>query len=399
MPEENKNQGGAQNKLGELFVEFSTKGLPSLLKNLNSVQANFLLSTKAAKEFIDTISKPFKEAGNDAVGLGKMASMLGARKTDISKLDYYFKSKKLNPSLIEDIAKRQQMYANWQGGTGGLDSNFLIGMNKLGLDWTKYNKSFESQLQLTQDIFNRQNQKNAVDRVNIYSLLGANPEWAYANERGDFNLKDAMGLSEEAAENNIRAAEAMAETSAAWQQLKNTAISEYAPMITKGAEAGTNIIKPTKENTSPFLKGFNSQIFGTPAMLLGPAGVAIGVGGGVGKGIRNVIDNESNGQTTGQAAALDLSTLGKILKYEAPKQMGGNNTGVLGELPDLTPAAMNTPAATIPPGMNNLSQNITITNQNNITGDNAQEIATEIARINAQDIEYTQYQLQNLTGI
>lgn len=73
----------------------------------------------------------------------------------------------------------------------------------------------------------------------------------------------------------------------------------------------------------------------------------------------------------------------------------GAPTGGAAPVPDF----MNTPAATTPPGMNNLSQNITITNQNNITGDNAQEIATEIARINAQDIEYTQYQLQNLTGI
>lgn len=386
MPEENKNQGGAQNKLGELFVEFSTKGLPSLLKNLNSVSAGFLLSTKAAKVFIDTVSKPIKEAGSGAVGIGKMASMLGARKTDIGKLDYYFKSKKLNPSLIEDIAKRQQMYANWQGGTGGMDSNFLIGMNKLGLDWTKYNKSFESQLQLTQDIFNRQNQKNAVDRVNIYSLLGANQEWAYANERSDFNLKDAMSMSDKAIEDNIRSAEAMAEAEAALKQAGGMFISKFSQDIVKVSNDLTNVAKNI--NNPEVEKRLDQAVeTGKNYAQDGQASLFLGLGAGLGEKVANKV----KGTTTGQAAPLSL--------IDYPKQLtqgfDGVPTGGAAPVPDF----MNTPAATTPPGMNNLSQNITITNQNNITGENAQEIATEIARINAQDIEYTQYQLQNLTGI
>ncbi len=380
---ENNPQGGAQNKLGELFVEFSTKGLPSLLKNLNSVSASFLLSTKAAKEFIDTVSKPFK---NDAVSIGKMASMLGARKTDIDKLGYYFKSKKLNPTLIQDIAKRQQMYANWQGGTGGMDSNFLIGMNKLGLDWTKYNKSFESQLQLTQDLFNRQNKKNAIDRVNIYSLLGANPEWAYANERDDFNLKDAMSMSDKAIEDNIRAAEAMAEAEIALNQAGGMFLSKFSQDIVKVSNDLTNVAKNI--NNPEVEKRLDQAVeTGKNYAQDGQASLFLGLGAGLGEKVANKV----KGTTTGQAAPLSL--------IDYPKQLtqgfDGAPTGGAAPVPDF----INMPAVTTPSEMNNLSQNITITNQNNITGDNAQEIATEIARINAQDIEYTQYQLQNLTGI
>ena len=134
MPEQ-PQQGGAQNKLGELFVQFSTKGLPSLLKNLNSVQAGFLLSTKAAQEFAKVVSKPFVDAGNSAVGVAKTAAALGASRKDVQKLEYYLKSKKIDPAVIGDMARIQQMYANYQEGQGGIDSNFLIGMNKLGLDW------------------------------------------------------------------------------------------------------------------------------------------------------------------------------------------------------------------------------------------------------------------------
>lgn len=91
---ENNQQGRAQNKLGELFVEFSTKGLPSLLKNLNSVSASFLIGKNAATQFADTLTKPFKEAGNTAVGIGKMANALGATNREYQKLTTYVKSKK-----------------------------------------------------------------------------------------------------------------------------------------------------------------------------------------------------------------------------------------------------------------------------------------------------------------
>ena len=320
------------------------------------------------------------------MSIGKMASMLGARKTDIDKLGYYFKSKKLNPTLIQDIAKRQQMYANWQGGTGGMDSNFLIGMNKLGLDWTKYNKSFESQLQLTQDLFNRQNKKNAIDRVNIYSLLGANQEWAYANERDDFNLKDAMSMSDKAIEDNIRAAEAMAEAEIALKQAGGMFLSKFSQDIVKVSNDLTNVAKNI--NNPEVEKRLDQAVeTGKNYAQDGQASLFLGLGAGLGEKVANKV----KGTTTGQAAPLSL--------IDYPKQLtqgfDGAPTGGAAPVPDF----INMPAVTTPSEMNNLSQNITITNQNNITGDNAQEIATEIARINAQDIEYTQYQLQNLTGI
>lgn len=400
MPEENKNQGGAQNKLGELFVEFSTKGLPSLLKNLNSVQAGFLLSTKAAKEFVNTVSKPFKDAGNDAVGVGKMSSMLGASRMDIQKLQYYLESKRLSPALIDDIAKTQQMYSLYKQGQGGLDSRFLYAMNKLGLDWTKYNESYESQLQLAQDIFNRQSRLSPVERTTNYGLLGWSPEWSYANERGDFNLKDAMAISDKAIEENIRAAEAMAEAEAAFKQTRDMLISKFAPDITAASNTVTKVPKEINKNEGSVETSIESAKNTTKQNLVRPFLPVLLLKDVVKNHINELKDLTSDeGKTTGQAAALDLSTPIKIPAYEAPKQIGGDNAGYLGDLPDLTPPAMKTQAAVTPPDMSNISQTITITNQNNITGNNAQEIANEIAQINVQDIQYTQYQLQNLTGI
>lgn len=122
--------------------------------------------------------------------------------------------------------------------------------------------------------------------------------------------------------------------------------------------------------------------------VVGTATGAI-VGGVVGAG-KYAIENAHKSSKSNQGEIPLWKQLTDFGQYK-----DGAPTGGAAPVPDF----MNTPAATTPLGMNNLSQNITITNQNNITGENAQEIATEIARINAQDIEYTQYQLQNLTGI
>ena len=57
MAEDNNNQGGAQSKLGELFVDFGTKGLGNLVKGLNKIQAQFLLTKNAGEQFVKTKRK------------------------------------------------------------------------------------------------------------------------------------------------------------------------------------------------------------------------------------------------------------------------------------------------------------------------------------------------------
>ena len=57
---------GAKNEMGKLFVDIGIGGLGKALKSLNSVSASFLLGKNAAMQFAQTISQPFKEAGNAA---------------------------------------------------------------------------------------------------------------------------------------------------------------------------------------------------------------------------------------------------------------------------------------------------------------------------------------------
>lgn len=395
MPEENKNQGGAQNKLGELFVEFSTKGLPSLLKNLNSVSASFLIGKNAATQFADTLTKPFKEAGNTAVGIGKMANALGATNREYQKLATYVKSKNVSEGILGDVERFNDIFTKLQTGQGGLPEGVVREFANLGLSPEDYLGDYESTVKLLNDIRDRTNGLTKQGRNLAFSNLGMSSEWGYLFDRGDFNLSDAFSLLDDVIEKNTKAAESLAELTLAFDQLKSLLIADFAPALTDTVNTLKSFVLNFDKNKENIKK--TTSVIGGAA-----AGAAVGsVVPGVGTATGAVVGGVAG---AGKYAVENMHKAGKPNQKEIPiwKQLtdfgqykDGAPTGGAAPVPDF----MNTPAATTPPGMNNLSQNITITNQNNITGDNAQEIATEIARINAQDIEYTQYQLQNLTGI
>lgn len=392
---ENNPQGGAQNKLGELFVEFGTKGLPSLLKNLNSVSASFLLGKNAATQFAQTLSQPFKEAGNTAVGIGQMANALGATSKEYQKLAHYITSKNVSKGILGDIEKFNDIFTKLHTGQGGLPEGIVREFANLGLSPEDYLGDYESTIKLLDDIKDRTDGLTKQGRNLAFSNLGMSSEWGYLFDRGDFNLSDAFSLPDDVIEKNTKAAESLAELTLAFDQLKSLLVADFAPALTETV----NILKSfvlnfdkNKENikktTSVIGGGAAGAAVGSVVPVVGTVTGAI-VGGVVGAG-KYAIENAHKSGKSNQGEIPLWKQLTDFGRYK-----DGAPTGGAAPVPDF----MNTPAATTPPGMNNLSQNITITNQNNITSDNAQEIATEIARINAQDIEYTQYQLQNLTGI
>lgn len=395
MPEENKNQGGAQNKLGELFVEFSTKGLPSLLKNLNSVSASFLIGKNAATQFADTLTKPFKEAGNTAVGIGKMANALGATNREYQKLATYVKSKNVSEGILGDVERFNDIFTKLQTGQGGLPEGVVREFANLGLSPEDYLGDYESTVKLLNDIRDRTNGLKKQGRNLAFSNLGMSSEWGYLFDRGDFNLSDAFSLPDDVIEKNTKAAESLAELGLAFDQLKSLLVADFAPALTETVNTLKSFVlnfdknkENIKKTTSVIGGAAAGAAVGSVVPVVGTAtGAVVGGVAGVGK---YAIENAHKSGKSNQGEIPLWKQLTDFGQYK-----DGAPTGGAAPVPDF----MNTPAATTPPGMNNLSQNITITNQNNITGDNAQEIATEIARINAQDIEYTQYQLQNLTGI
>lgn len=387
-------KGGAKSEAGKLFIDIGSTGLGTLVKGLNSLSASFMLAKNGAKAMADTLIKPTKEAGNTAVEISKVANALGTSNKEVQKMRMYLKSKNASEDLLNDLANLKNIIYDVHTGMGQLPEGMSIALNKTGHNIMEYSGTFESTLKLLEDLKNATQGMSAEAQNQILRQMGISTEWAYLWSRGDFNLKDAALISDEAIKKNIEAAEAMAKLAATTESLKIELMSKIAPALTKIA----NYLSDKEVNVKA--GKYNKEIkAGTTAM-----GIALrGAAGG--NNITRAVKSNIKGKMTGGAAPL-------FPVIEMPKPINNstiNTTNIENNVnPNLdknsnleTPKNMQD-IQNIPSQMlQNLTQttHIEITNQNTINGENASEIANKIISINSQDIAYNQFQAQNLAGL
>ncbi|MDE5889244.1 MAG: hypothetical protein K2H20_04420 [Bacilli bacterium] len=397
MAEENKSQSKG---IGELFVEFGTKGVPGLLKNLNSVSASFLLSKNAASQFVGMVSKPIKEAGKGATEIGKLAAAFGSTLEEAARLKQFFKNYNLSEGLIGDLVGISDMLTKVRLGIGGISSEFAYAMHRMGLNWQDYDGSIESMIQMRNDVENAIKDWNPAEQRIMRQSVGLNnPEWSYAAEKGELKLDNYKSISEKEIQNLIKQEEAMAQAAASFDQLKMHLMEKLTPAVItianwvdqkSGKGIGSTVSDIIKDNAG--IIGVSAAVASHPvigATVLGASNLAR--------------EQESLGGTTGHtvpqqfgAAPLDFG----VAPWHKNKgsATGGassitNANGYLGELPELAPPSALSSNST------NISPTIAINNTNNITGDNAQDIANKINAITMQNIDYAQYQVSNMVGV
>lgn len=387
-------KGGAKSEAGKLFIDIGSTGLGTLVKGLNSLSASFMLAKNGAKAMADTLIKPAKEAGNTAVEISKVANALGTSNKEVQKMRMYLKSKNASEDLLNDLANLKNIIYDVHTGMGQLPEGMSIALNKTGHNIMEYSGTFESTLKLLEDLKNATQGMNAEAQNQILRQMGISTEWAYLWSRGDFNLKDAALISDEAIKKNIESAEAMAKLAATTESLKIELMSKIAPALTKIA----NYLSDKEVNVKA--GKYNKEIkAGTTAM-----GIALrGAAGG--NNITRAVKSNIKGKMTGGAAPL-------FPVIEMPKPINNstiNTTNIENNVNSnldknsnfQTPQNMQD-TQNIPTQMlQNLTQttHIEITNQNTINGENAREIANKIISINSQDIAYNQFQAQNLAGL
>ena len=390
------------NILGELFVEFGVKGFGSMLKSLNAVSASFLLGKNAASQFAQMLTKPIKEAGAGAVEIGKLSNSLDTSYKNVAKLQNYLKSKNVSEGLVNDLGNIQTTVRDVLSGFTELPGSFANAFAKTGHTLSDYSEDFNDILRLVKDIQNADLSRS--ERNQIFDFLGMSRDWGYLFDRGDFNLNDALALPDDVIEKNIKAQENIQEFSIALKSLSDFLIAEFLPPLTDFVKWFTRVVKditsgkPLKDIVKDLDKGVtdNSGKIAAGALVTGHPVVAAGIaaagtqaklqysaGGGKGKIV----------PTQFGAAQMDFGTAPWIKKKQDGKPTGG--------AAPIAPDFMTTPEALTPSNVSSMmtNNNITITNQNNITGSNAQAIADKIAAINENDINYTQYQISNLPGI
>lgn len=381
MAEQQTNQKG----IGELFIEFGAKGLPSLLKGLNTVSASFLLTKNAAEQLTKPINEVFKGTTDSAVGIGKMSALLGASVKDVQKITNYFKEKNVDPtSALSGIAKLQSAIFDIQNGRGGLDSNMNRAFGLLGIDIWNYNQELESTLQLVEDIQTATQNLNPVVRQGHLKDIGI-PEFGYLFERGEFNKSDVLTLSDKDIEKLIQAKEATNEAKQALKQAKDTMTSHIAPTVTKGANTLTNTINKAQEGDK--LSQAQSKGLVGSTILGAGTGAGLGIGGGPwGMAAGAVI-----GGAGGFLSGIKTIEKGNELKdWSYRKQStGGQPTGFA------VPSSMQG-TGHIPPNLHNSNTSVTYNNNFHITGSNAEEIGHEVKnQLDIQSLEFNQFQLEN----
>ena len=128
-------EGKAQSKLGELFVDVGVGGLGKTIKALNSISASFLMvktaATQAVKPFIDMS----KEGGALAVTLKKLESVTGVSQTTWGKLKNWAEENNVEFNMLSNtLGKLQQ---NLIAARANADSPQTRAFAALGIDPSK----------------------------------------------------------------------------------------------------------------------------------------------------------------------------------------------------------------------------------------------------------------------
>lgn len=357
----------AKNELGQLFVDIGINGLGKTLKGLNSVAATFLLGKNAANQFVQSVAQPFKEMGNGAVQINKMSKALGTSTREFQRMYYYLKQYK-SEDLLGDIEKVMEAIQDFNGSKGTVPEGwaFVQGSIKGGA-----NALFED---LTPDL---QGALKFIDRLKkgisdldtnrqawLLREAGLSSNFLHLWERG-IDTNNYVSFSDEELDAQLKVQEALERLGINAQNFFNKFLTEFAPPIIKVANWLADKIKDAGDNNTPKKIADNVKDVapGVAASLLVPGGLPVKAGLAIASKAANVVGREVQ-----KSGGLYTGTPFGGLGY----QYKGQTTGQ--------------------------AANITIINNNDIKGKNAEEIADAIIDKTDKDLEYSEYQVQNLAG-
>ncbi len=416
---ENEQGKAQQGKLGELFIDLGVKGFPKFLKQLNSISATFLLTKTAAGQLIkplEKIGEAVKEAGNAGLDITKKSNALATSPLNVQKLQKYLKSKNASEGLINDIAQLETLLYGANHGRGGLPPRFLESLHLLDLNHTNYQGDFESILRFIDDVQTAVKKKNLnpTTRNARYRDLGLSTEWAYLAEQGNFNISDALLLSDRQTKKAVEAANARAEFNQAKENVIDKISAEFfSEPVTQIAKTGTRALNGIAESD---VKDFaldaitgvelGGGIANPTWALLGALSQVAAKSLFRGKAFENKQNNPSStpiksldieGRATGFAAALSSLSATPLnpdwFNFELPKPINDYSSlpimqemqagnGYIGALPNLSQ-----------------TNHIEIRTENKIYGANPTETANKVTNLITEQMARSQYEAHNLAGL
>jgi len=399
-----ENQGGAQNKLGQLYVEFGSTGLGKLVRGLSDVSAGFSIAKNTAEAFTKPLINTAKQASNSAVDIGKMSKALGTSYKEYQKIRLYLKTKNVDEGLLNDIANLEKTFWDFHHMGKGMSTDIAKVFSILGLNYADYSGDFESILRLWDDIEKRMDEKN-YDRNNrnmIYRMMNMSPEWGYLRERGDFNLRDAQLISDKQIEDLIAAKEAVNEFGTSIELLKTRLTANGAGGFREWAldHTDTLLALSDNENKQEQKRGWTKVSRGIVNIIDKPSKILGGDKTGKMPSLPELIFYRMFSKNEGQQQNIDntLNTPVSELKFENPvplKEISPLDAPDLYSEPSLSEDNSYS-VGPLPQGAQEI--NINYQTDMKVISNDPMQAGNQIKEIQVNQIERGVYQATNMSG-
>ena len=144
---------GQSKGLGELFVEFGQKGGSGLMKTLNGISAQFLLTKNSAQQAVNMVKDFSKNALNTTVALDKFNSTTGIPLDKLQKWNVWLKLNNYSTEqFLGNLKSLQENMLDVQMGRGNLKGWTLLGLDPHNFDFKKPEEALATILKRLQQV-------------------------------------------------------------------------------------------------------------------------------------------------------------------------------------------------------------------------------------------------------
>lgn len=390
--------------LGELFVEFGSKGMGGLIKGLNTVSASFLLTKNAAQQMLSPLANMSKQAGQGVVALDKLNSVTGISVKQLYRLKQWTKLNNIDfNDYIGQIHSLQNAILNFSMGNQEqlMTASSLLGIDPAAFDYNKPLKNLEIVKKAMLKMYKERGEAAKPEIANALRILGLNEELAYTMLRANKELDKRIYLNDKEKKQIDELTAATNDLSVTWDNFLTKTISrlsKYAlPLLKELSEMIKGLYDEDKET-----RDYNRETaLGDAAIvgsltaagagigsLAGPVGTVIGGGIGLAAGAGTAIyNNHERAKTAPQQLKKEAREQAKQPQFLSTS----NYNNLLPLSSNITPPSMatsGTPNITRNNVDNRVSYEVNIHQE--ITGTDSLEIADN----SVSGIENTMIQLK-----
>ena len=353
----NESNASAQNKMGELYVDFGTKGLGGLLSGLNGVKAQFLLTKTAAEQAIKPLVGMSKSAAGSITEFNKINAVTGLTISQLQDLKVWSELNNVSfGELTNQLKSMQQNLLDIRLGRGDVSGYQLLGIDPSQLDYRNPMQAFAK-------IRERVQQVDEATGALALRQLGFSEDLLYAFKQNNNEIDKRLFL-------NNKEVQSLNEQQKAWNRLSVTWSQAQQKFI-----ANQKWIVDLLDKTTGFLNTLNVLTSGATeqkydVITKGVKDIGKSLGSGVASWLSQPLPlklgNELGRGITGYAQYL--------FSDKVNRQTGTSKT--VEPFPNLPPLSE---SGYSPTTYNSLNRSVNSNNNINInqyiTGNNAQDIA------------------------